>query len=80
MRTLNEATFVLSLLERHGADLEAAAAEAKMTVPELHALVRKHTRPWFIERVRRFYGEKLDGHEAGRIADHLLLLELDAAS
>jgi hypothetical protein len=80
MRTLNEAAFVLSLLERHGADLAAAAVEANLSLNELHALVRKHTRPWFIERVRAFYGEKLDGSEAGRIADHLLLLELDAAS
>jgi len=78
MRTLNEAAFVLALLERHGADLPAAALEANLSLDQLRALVRKHTRPWFIERVRAFYGEKLDRGEASRIADHLLGLELGA--
>jgi hypothetical protein len=76
----DEAAYVLALLERHGLDLPAAAEEANLSLGELHALVREHTRPWFIERVRAFYGEKIDGREASRIADHLLLLELNAAA
>jgi hypothetical protein len=71
-----ERAYLLELLERHHMDLEAAAREAELPVEELEALVRKHVRPYFIERVRRFYGEKLGGGEAGRIADHLLSLEL----
>jgi hypothetical protein len=73
-----ERAYVVALIERHGFDLRAAAREADLPLDELHALVEKHTRPWFLERVRAFYGEKLDGGEAARIADHLLQMELQA--
>jgi hypothetical protein len=71
---------VLSLLERHGNNLRAAAREAGMSLTELRALLREHTRPYFIERVRAFYGEKLRGGDVERVADQLLALELKQAS
>ena len=75
-----ERSYVLQLLARHDLDFDAAAREAQLPVERLHSLVRKHVRPYFIERVRAFYGEKLDGHEVGRVADHLLALELKQTS
>lgn len=75
-----ERTYLLQLLERHGMNIEAAAREAQIPVARLYALVRKHTRPYFIERVRAFYGRKLRPHEARRIADQLLTLELSQAA
>jgi hypothetical protein len=75
-----ERTYLLQLLERHGLDLHAAAREAQIPMRRLHALVRKHTRPYFIERVRAFYGRKLRPHQARRIADQLLALELSQAA
>ncbi len=70
-----ERNYLLALLERHGMDIHAAAREAEMPVAKLHALVRKHTRPYFIARVRAFYGEKLRG-DVERIAWELMRLEL----
>jgi hypothetical protein len=75
-----ERTYVLELLERNGMDLAAAAREAKLPIRSLRALVRRHTRPFFVERVRAFYGAGLRASEARRIADHLLSLELTAAA
>jgi hypothetical protein len=74
-----ERTYLLELLERHGMDIHAAAREAEIPVQRLSALVRKHTRPYFIARVRDFYGRKLAPAEARRIADQLLSLELAQA-
>jgi molybdenum-dependent DNA-binding transcriptional regulator ModE len=71
-----ERTYLLQLLERHGMDLHAAAREAQLPVRRLHAMVRKHTRPYYVERVNAFYGRKLSGAEARRIADQLLAMEL----
>jgi hypothetical protein len=59
-------------------DLAAAAREADIPLPRLTRLVRKHTRPYFIARVQKFYGEKLRAEDARRIADQLLRLELPA--
>jgi hypothetical protein len=76
----NDPRIVLSLLERHGNNLRAAAREAGITVAELRAKLREHTRPYFIERVRNFYGEKLRRTEVERVADQLMALELKQAS
>jgi len=73
-----ERIYLLSLLEKHGIDLAAAAREADLPLDELTSLVRKHTRPYFIARVQKFYGDKLRSEEAGRIADELLTLQLSA--
>ena len=73
-----ERTYLLSLLEKHGIDLRAAAREAELPLEELTTLVRKHTRPYFIARVQRFYGEKLRLEDAGKIADELITLQLSA--
>jgi hypothetical protein len=73
-----ERIYLLSLLERHGIDLRAAAREAELPIEELNDLVRKHTRSYFIARVQRFYGDKLRTEDAGRIADELLTLQLSA--
>jgi len=73
-----ERIYLLSLLEKHGIDLRAAAREADLPLEELTTLVRKHTRPYFIARVQKFYGDKLRSEEAGRIADELLTLQLSA--
>jgi hypothetical protein len=73
-----ERIYLLSLLEKHGIDLRAAAREADLPLDELVALVRKHTRPYFIARVQKFYGEKLRSDDALRIADELLTLQLSA--
>ena len=74
-----ERIYLLSLLERHGIDLRAAAREAELPLDELTTMVRKHTRPYFIARVRAFYGRKLPDQEACRIADEILSLQLSAA-
>jgi hypothetical protein len=71
-----ERIYLLSLLERWGMDLAGAAREAELPVDELARLLRTHTRPWFVERVREFYGDKLRAADAERIADELLALEL----
>lgn len=71
-----ERIYLLSLLEKHGIDLRAAAREADLPFDELTTLVRKHTRPYFIARVQKFYGEKLRTEDAARIADELLTLQL----
>ena len=73
-----ERVYLLSLLERHGIDLRAAAREAQLPLDELVELVRKHTRPYFVARVQKFYGDKLRSEEARRIADELLTLQLTA--
>ena len=73
-----ERIYLLSLLERHGIDLRAAAREAELPLEELITLVRKHTRPYFVARVQRFYGDKLRTEDAGRIADELLTMQLSA--
>ena len=73
-----ERIYLLSLLEKHGIDLRAAAHEAGLPIEELNELVRKHTRPYFIARVQKFYGEKLRSDDAERIADGLLTLQLSA--
>ena len=73
-----ERIYLLSLLEKHGIDLRAAAREAELPLEELTTLVRKHTRPYFIARVQKFYGEKLRSEDAGRIADELLTMQLSA--
>ena len=73
-----ERVYLLSLLERHGIDLRAAAREAELPLVELTTMVRKHTRPYFIARVRAFYGTKLRNEEACRIADEILELQLSA--
>ena len=73
-----ERIYLLSLLEKHGIDLRAAAREAELPLDELTELVRKHTRPYFIERVQKFYGDKLRIADAMRIADELLTLQLSA--
>ena len=73
-----ERIYLLSLLEKHGIDLRAAAREADLPLDELIELVRKHTRPYFIARVQRFYGDKLRAADALRIADELLSLQLSA--
>ncbi len=75
-----ERVYLLSLLEKHGIDLRAAAREAGLPFEELAELVRKHTRPFFIERVQRFYGNKLRDDAAGRIADELLTMQLSSAA
>jgi hypothetical protein len=74
-----ERIFLLSLLEKHGIDLRAAAREAGLSIDELTTMVRKHTRPYFIQRVQKFYGDKLRSDDAGRIADELLTMQLSAA-
>ena len=74
-----ERVYLLSLLEKHGVDLRAAAREAQLPLEELTELVRKHTRPYFIARVQKFYGDKLRSADAVRIADELLALQLSAA-
>jgi hypothetical protein len=61
-------------------DIHSAALEAEMPVRTLLALVRKHTRPYFLARVRAFCGRKLRSVEARRIADQLLTMELQQAS
>lgn len=71
-----ERTYLLSLLERWGADLVGAAHEAELPVEELAEMVRAHTRPYVLERVRSFYGDKLRRADVERIADELLTLEL----
>jgi hypothetical protein len=73
-----ERIYLLSLLEKHGIDLAAAAREADLPLDELTSLVRKHTRPYFIARVQKFYGDKLRDDDARRIADELLTLQLSA--
>lgn len=73
-----ERIYLLSLLEKHGIDLAAAAREADLPLDELTNLVRKHTRPYFIARVQRFYGDKLRDDDARRIADELLTMQLSA--
>lgn len=73
-----ERIYLLSLLERHGIDLRAAAREAELPLEQLTTLVRKHTRPYFIARVQKFYGDQLRQDEARRIADELLTLQLSA--
>ena len=75
-----ERTYLLSLLEKHGIDLRAAAREAGLPLEELTELVRKHTRPYFIARVQQFYGNKLRSDDALRIADELLTLQLSTAA
>lgn len=74
-----ERNYLLELLERHGMNIDAAAREAGLPVGKLHALVRKHTRPYFLARVRAFYGAKLRPSHARRIADQLLSMELRQA-
>jgi hypothetical protein len=74
-----ERVYLLSLLERWGTDLDGAAREAELPVEELAQMVRTHTRPYFLARVREFYGEKLRPAHAERIADELLSLELASA-
>lgn len=71
-----ERTYLLSLLERWGSDLVGAAREAELPVEELVQMVRAHTRPYVVRRVRAFYGDKLRAADAERIADELLALEL----
>ena len=73
-----ERIYLLSLLEKHGIDLRAAAREAELPFDELVALVRKHTRPYFVARVQKFYGDKLREADALRIADELLAMQLSA--
>ncbi len=73
-----ERIYLLSLLEKHGIDLVAAAREADLPLDELTNLVRKHTRPYFIARVQKFYGDKLRDDDARRIADELLTMQLSA--
>ena len=73
-----ERIYLVSLLERHGIDLRAAAREAELPLSTLTTMVRKHTRPYFIARIRAFYGKRLRSEEAGRIADELLAVELAA--
>lgn len=73
-----ERVYLLSLLEKHGIDLRAAAREAELPLEELITLVRKHTRPYFVARVQKFYGDKLRNEDAGRIADELLTMQLSA--
>jgi hypothetical protein len=73
-----ERIYLVSLLERHGIDLRAAAKEARLPLRTLTTLVRKHTRPYFIARVQAFYGERLRAGEANRIADEILELQLSA--
>ena len=75
-----ERSYLLQLLERHALNLEAAAREAQLPVTKLHALVRKHMRPYYMERVRAFYGHNLRPRHARRIADQLLTLELSQAA
>jgi hypothetical protein len=74
-----ERIYLLSLLERWGTDLAGAAREAELPVEELAQMVRTHTRPYFLARVRQFYGDKLRQADAERIADELLTLELQSA-
>jgi hypothetical protein len=74
-----ERIYLLALLEKHGIDLRAAAREAELPIEELTMLVRKHTRPYFIARVQKFYSEKLREEDAARIADELLTMQLNAA-
>ncbi len=71
-----ERIYLLALLERYGTDLVGAAREAELPVEELAQMVRVHTRPYFLKRVREFYGEKLRAADAERIADELIALEL----
>jgi hypothetical protein len=71
-----ERVYLLELLERHGSDLKAAAREAGLPLRRFTALVRKHTRPYVLARVRAFYGSALPSADARRIADQLLQLEL----
>jgi hypothetical protein len=73
-----ERIYLLSLLEKHGIDLRAAAREAGLPLDELTDLLRKHMRPYFIARVQKFYGDKLRDEAASRIADELLSLQLSA--
>lgn len=75
-----ERIYLLSLLEKHGIDLRAAAREAGIPLEELIEMVRKHTRPYFIARVQQFYGNKLRSDDALRIADELLTLQLSTAA
>jgi hypothetical protein len=75
-----DCAYVLDLVERHGMDLRAAAREAKMPVKALRALVREHTRTYFVARVRAFYGDKLDLATARQVAEHLQSLELASAA
>lgn len=75
-----ERSYLLELLERHGMDVAAAAREAQLPLDKLHALLRKHTRAYVIERVHAFYGRQLRSDEARQIADRLLSLELQQAS
>ncbi|HEX6838542.1 MAG TPA: hypothetical protein VF334_18320 [Polyangia bacterium] len=75
-----ERNYLLSLLEKHGIDLRAAAREAGIPFEELVEMVRRHTRPYFIARVQKFYGNKLRSDDALRIADELLTLQLSTAA
>lgn len=75
-----EGTYVLDLVARHHMDLRAAAREAKLPVRELRALLREHTRTWFLARVRAFYGDKLAPSTARQVAEHLQSLELAIAA
>jgi hypothetical protein len=75
-----ERIYLLSLLEKHGIDLAAAAREAGLPLDELVDMVRKHTRPYFVARVQQFYGNKLRSDDALRIADELLALQLATAT
>ncbi len=75
-----DGAYVLDLVERHGMDLRAAAREAKLPVKELRALLREHTRTWFLARVRAFYGDQLALATARQVAEHLQSLELALAA
>jgi hypothetical protein len=75
-----EGSYVLDLVGRHAMDLRAAAREAKMPLKELRALLLKHTRTWFVARVRAFYGDKLDLATVKQVAEHLQSLELATAA
>jgi hypothetical protein len=70
-----ERDYVIALVRRHGNDVGAAAREAGLTISRYRRLVRKHARPWLVDRVRSFYGEKLRGRAAEQVADELLALE-----
>jgi hypothetical protein len=59
----------------HGVQQEAAADFER----ELRALLRRHTWPYFVKRVRAFYGDKLDLATAKQVAEHLQSLELACA-
>jgi hypothetical protein len=71
--------YVLDLVVRHRMDLRAAAREAGLPVKELRTLLRKHTWTYFVNRVRAFYGDKLDLATARQVAEHLQSLELASA-